>query len=100
MFFHHIKITLRNLRKHSIYNSLNILGLAFGLTVSLLLSFWLLDELSFDNFHADGSRIYRIVTGTPGDKEAWVGTPAMLAPELMANYPEMVTLSPGFRLKM
>lgn len=89
MLFHHLRITFRYFLRHKVYNALNILGLAFGLAVSLLLIFWLLDEMSFDNFHNKGSRIYRIVSGTPGDKEAWVGTPARLPPELMANYPEI-----------
>ena len=89
MLFHYLRITFRYFLKHKVYNTLNILGLAFGLTVSLLLFFWLFDEISYDKFHENSSRIYRIVSGTPGEEEAWIGTPAMLAPELMNNYPEI-----------
>jgi putative ABC transport system permease protein len=72
-----------------VYNTPNILGLAFGLSVSLLIMFWLWDEMSFDKFHDNGSRIYRIINGTPGDEDGWVGTAAQLAPELTEMYPEI-----------
>jgi putative ABC transport system permease protein len=49
--------------------------------------FWIWDEMSFDNFHPNRSRIYRLVSGTPGSDQAWAGTPAQLAPELMENIP-------------
>jgi putative ABC transport system permease protein len=70
-----------------VYNTLNILGLAFGLMVSLLIMFWIWDEMSFDNFHTNRSRIYRLVSGTPGGDQAWAGTPAQLAPELKESIP-------------
>jgi len=87
MLLHHLRITFRHFLRNKIYNSLNIFGLAFGLTVSLLIMFWLWDEMSFDNFHTNRSRIYRVVNGLPGNDQAWVGTPAQLAPELTHNYP-------------
>jgi len=89
MLLHHLRIFFRYFLRNTAYHSLNVLGLAFGISVSLLIMFWLWDELSFDKFHINGAKIYRLVNGTPGDEEAWVGTPARLAPELMANYPEI-----------
>ena len=87
MLLHHLRITIRHFLRNKIYNSLNIMGLAFGLTVSLLIMFWIWDELNFDSFHSNRSRIYRVINGSPGNDVAWVGTPAQLAPELMNNYP-------------
>ncbi len=87
MLFHHLRITIRYFLRNKTYNSLNILGLAFGLTVSLIIMFWIWDEMNFDNFHTYRSRIYRVVNGSPGSDQAWVGTPAQLGPELMNKYP-------------
>ena len=87
MLLHHLRITIRHFLRNKVYNSLNIMGLAFGLTVSLLIMFWIWDEINFDSFHSNRSRIYRVVNGSPGSDQAWAGTPAQLAPELMNNYP-------------
>ena len=87
MLLHHLKITIRYFLRNKVYNTLNVLGLAFGLTVSLLIMVWVWDEMNFDNFHQNRSRIYRVVNGSPGSDQAWVGTPALLAPELMNKYP-------------
>ncbi|MFC2124077.1 ABC transporter permease [Bacteroidota bacterium] len=89
MLLHNLRITFRHFLRYKVYNSLNILGLAFGITVSLMLTFWLMDEMSFDMFHESKDQIYRLIQGGSADKEAWVGTPAGLAPELYANYPEI-----------
>jgi len=89
MLLHHLRITFRYFLRNKVYNALNILGLAFGLSVSLLIMFWLWDEMSFDKFHENGSRIYRIINGAPGNEDAWVGTAAQLAPELKETYPEI-----------
>lgn len=89
MLLHHLRITFRYFLRNKVYNALNILGLAFGLSVSLLIMLWLWDEMSFDKFHENSSRIYRIINGTPGNEDAWVGTAAQLAPELKEIYPEI-----------
>lgn len=60
MFRNYILIALRNLRKDWVYNSINILGLTIGLSASLLLLFYVLDDLSYDKFHEDHENIYRI----------------------------------------
>ncbi len=60
MFKNYMKVTFRNLRKQKIYTSINILGLAMGLAFCCLIFLYVQDELSFDNFHEKGDRIYRV----------------------------------------
>jgi len=53
-------IAWRNARRHKQFSLLNILGLSIGITASMLIGLYVMNELSYDNFHADGDRIYRI----------------------------------------
>jgi putative ABC transport system permease protein len=50
----------RNLRRNPFYSLLNIAGLAIGLAVGILILLWVRDELSFDGFHKQADRIYRV----------------------------------------
>lgn len=55
-----INVAFRNLLKHKFYSILNILGLSIGLSCFMMISLFVLDELSFDKFHKDTSKIYRM----------------------------------------
>ena len=55
-----LKIFYRNLIKHKIYVLINIFGLAFSLAAVILIFLFVRFELSFDKFHKDGDRIYRV----------------------------------------
>ncbi|MCL2098798.1 MAG: ABC transporter permease, partial [Bacteroidales bacterium] len=58
--FYHIKIFLRSLRRNYTYSAINIAGLAIGVTASVLIFLWVHHERSFNRFHPDSNRIYRI----------------------------------------
>jgi ABC-type antimicrobial peptide transport system permease subunit len=60
MIKNYIKVTLRNIFKHKGYALINIAGLAIGMACCLLISIWVLDELSYDRFHANASELYRV----------------------------------------
>jgi putative ABC transport system permease protein len=60
MFTNYVKITLRNLFRNKLYTFINIFGLAIGLAACLMIYLWVQDELSFDRFHQNASRIYRV----------------------------------------
>lgn len=60
MIQNYLKITLRNMRKSRIFSLVNLTGLITGITACLLILQYVTFELSFDRFHQDGSRIYRI----------------------------------------
>jgi putative ABC transport system permease protein len=60
MFNNYFKVALRNIFRHKFYSFINVFGLTIGISVSLLISFFVFDELSFDKFHEDADRIYQI----------------------------------------
>jgi putative ABC transport system permease protein len=85
------KIALRNLRAGGWYSALNIGGLAVVLAVSLLLFWWVQDELSFDRFHADAERIYQINVhfGKGEDEYTSTSTPGPIAVAALREVPEV-----------
>ncbi len=56
-----LKVALRSLLRNRFHFSLNLLGLTLSLTAVLFIVLYLYRELTFDNFHADADRIYRVV---------------------------------------
>ena len=69
MFIFNLKILLRSIRNKPVYSLISILGFTFGITASLFIYFWVFDELSFEKFHPEHNRIYRVLTlSKQGDK--------------------------------
>jgi len=65
----YFKIAFRNLLKSKVYSSINIIGLATGMAVALLIGLWIWDELSFDHYHDNHSRLARLMTTQTFDDE-------------------------------
>ncbi|QIK54411.1 FtsX-like permease family protein [Dysgonomonas sp. HDW5B] len=56
-----MKQFLRNFSKQKTVGILNICGLSLGIMVSLTVGLWAINELTFDNFHTNGDKMYRVV---------------------------------------
>jgi putative ABC transport system permease protein len=71
MLFNYIKIAFRSLQKFKGYAAINLLGLALGLSGGILIMLYVIDETSYDNFHVNGDRIYRVESNfyTPASGE-------------------------------
>ncbi|MCP4727079.1 MAG: FtsX-like permease family protein [bacterium] len=89
MFINYIRITLRLLKKQKIYTFIKISGLALGMAFFLLMIGYVQFEMSFDNFHEKGDRIYRVLregkTEDYTDTRGNIGAP--LAPLLLDQFP-------------
>jgi len=81
MLLTHLKVAFRNLARNKIYSFINTSGLAFGITACILLVLWAADELSFDRFHKNADRIYRVISNfdNSGKRVTWTTTPAPIA---------------------
>lgn len=82
-----IKVALRNLVRNKAFSTINIFGLAAGLSTCLLILLYVTDEMSYDKHHKDGNRIYRIIYTTP--EGAWASQPAPVAFAMKHDFPEV-----------
>ena len=88
MLHNYLKIAYRNLLKHCFYSIINILGLAIGLSATLLISLYVVEELSYDDFHEDAERMYRVRNKfTAGEQEFDMKD---VAPALVHGIREMI----------
>jgi len=85
-------VALRNFKRDKWYSLLNILGLTIGITFSLFLIFYVLDELSYDRYHVNADRIYRINGYAKEPEKAemkWAVTQIPLGPTVQRDFPEV-----------
>jgi len=61
MFVNCLIIALRNIRKYKGYTLINITGLAVSITCCMLISLWILNEMSYDKHYADVDRIQAVL---------------------------------------
>lgn len=68
----YIKTSGRNIMRNKLFSFINIVGLAISMSVGLLLIAFVTDLKSYDRFHKNGNRIYRItnVQTSNGDQGA------------------------------
>lgn len=84
MFKNYFKVSLRSLLKHKFYSFINIAGLSLGLAACLLITMYISHELSYDKFHKDADRVYRMAGNQRG---SW--TPARLGIQAKMDFPEI-----------
>ncbi|PWI30045.1 cell division protein FtsX [Flavobacteriaceae bacterium LYZ1037] len=60
MIRNYFKIAWRNLIKNKGFTAINIIGLSLGIGCFVMISMFVIDELSYDNYHENADRIYRI----------------------------------------
>jgi len=84
-------IALRNLRRNTVFSSINILGLAVGMASAILIGLWIQNELGFDRFYAKESRLYMAYRSEKdgGAVNTINFTPKILGPTLKADFPEI-----------
>ncbi len=89
MFQNYLKIALRNIFKQKVFSAINILGLSLGVTCFILILLFIQDELSYDRYHANANRIYR-VTEVIAPSEHSSSLPFSAPPTLVNDFPGMI----------
>ena len=92
MLFNNFKLILRNLLKQKGFSLINILGLAIGISVCLVILQYVQFELSYDNFHQYKDRVYRTITSSYTNGEHRGDFPLSgyaQGPSMMQDYPEV-----------
>src|SRR5579885_1937301 len=62
MIKNYLKIAWRTLLRQKTYTAINVVGLTLGISAAILIFTLVSYQLSFDDFHPDKDRIYRIGT--------------------------------------
>lgn len=62
MIKNYLKTAFRTFRKHKTFTFINVIGLSIGISASLVIFLIVYHDFSFDKFHKDGNRIYRVVS--------------------------------------
>ena len=91
MFKNLLKTAVRHIRKHLGYSLLNVLGLTIGITSALFLIIYVSDEVSYDRYHDNADRIYRVsskITETD-DQFTWIVAQIPFGPQVVQDYPEV-----------
>lgn len=96
MIRNYLTLALRNFWKHKAFSTINVLGLAVGISASLVIFLIVQYEFSFDRFHKDGDRIYRVVSnlnfsGTPIENS---GVPSPLPFAVAKEIPGLEVAAP------
>jgi putative ABC transport system permease protein len=87
LLLNHVKIAWRNLTRRRAYTAINLLGLGLGIGCATLVFALVRYHLSFDTFHADTDRIFRVVTEQHRDQVSYTaGTPAPLGDRFRADF--------------
>ena len=85
------KIALRTIKKHKTYSFIKIGGFSIGIAISLLISLFVLDEMSTDA-HLKEKPVYRILIESKNPERPYQATalPPVLGPALKSDYPEVI----------
>lgn len=89
MIFNYFKTALRNFRRHKGFTLLNVVGLSLSMSVCLLIILVIMDHFSYDDFHKDKNRIYRIITQDNLSEFAfsrYASTTYLIGEEIEENY--------------
>jgi len=91
LFKNYFKVALRNIRRHKGYAFVNITGLAVGMACTLFILLYVLHEWSFDKYHRDVDRVFRLgltITTGSGSKQYAVSSPPA-GPALKQTFPQV-----------
>jgi putative ABC transport system permease protein len=92
MFMNYFKIMIRNLVKRKVFTTINLLGLASGMAICLLLALYIAGELGYDHYHERGDQIYRLAFERkyPG-RSAFLGKiPHSIGQAVKMEFPEVL----------
>lgn len=88
MFNNFLKIALRNLKRNKVYSFINIIGLAVGMAVAMLIGLWIYDELSFNKSFQNYDRLAIVMQNQTfnGKVGSQTAVPYLMADEIRKTY--------------
>ncbi|HUQ66950.1 MAG TPA: ABC transporter permease [Flavitalea sp.] len=100
MFRHNLLIALRNLKRHKGSFIINLLGLSTGLACTFLIYLWVTDELQFDKFHKNDTRLFQVMEKSTENGNVIIHeeTQGPLAQAMEKDLPEVISAVPVMSL--
>lgn len=92
MFHHFFKMFFRTSLKNGIYTFINVTGLVLGMTAFMLISLYVWNEKSYDEFHLKKNQIFRVRQDRYSNGELnrqWAAGPMGIGSDLKSNFPEV-----------
>jgi putative ABC transport system permease protein len=95
MFRNYFKTAIRNLLRNKSYAIINVVGLAVGIAACLLIFLVVQFQLSFDKFHSNKDKIYRVVSEFHNAEGVFhsSGVPFPVGSALRLDYPQVKVAS-------
>ena len=92
MLYNYLKIALRNIRREKVFSAINFLGLSVAFTAAIMLFLTAQFEFSFDDFHTNKDRIYKLYfkTNRPEKVDYGATMPIPMQPSIKAEFPDDV----------
>ncbi|QTE38644.2 ABC transporter permease [Mucilaginibacter gossypii] len=100
MIKNYFKIAFRGFRRHKLFTLINIVGLSIGISAFLAIYFIVHYDFTFDKFHKDSDRIYRVVMNMSfqGHKNYSSGVPGPLAEAIKSQATGIENITPLYTL--
>ena len=95
MIRNYLRTAFRTLKRNRGYALINVIGLITGISFSCMLYVYVSHELSYDRFHTDSERTFRVLTideRDPADVRRYGVTVPPLGPELVTDFPEVANM--------
>ncbi len=91
MFRSFLLIALRNINRNRLFSFINIFGLAIGLACVFVILLYVRNEFSYDRYHKDGDRIFRLALNRiyPDARVSYPISPHSMGPTMLEEYPEV-----------
>ena len=91
MFKNYFKIAWRNLFRNKAFSITNLLGLVIGITCTMLILFWVQDELTYDKFHKNYDNIHQVIANRDFKNEIFTDRNMVfpLSKSLETGYPQI-----------
>jgi putative ABC transport system permease protein len=89
--YNYLKIAIRNITRYRVFSIVNVLGLAFGIAISIIIYVFVRQELSYDGYHKNHNRIYRVNSRVEAFETSFKSamTPYLLSETMKNNIPEV-----------
>jgi putative ABC transport system permease protein len=100
MFKNYFKTAFRNFWKHKLLTFINVIGLSIGISASVVIYLIVHHDFTFDKFHQDSDRIYRVVMDETfgGSKNHSSGVEAPLAEAVKSQATGIQEITPLYEL--